>query len=200
MDPFYCIGQRTKSRSAFRKSSVSSRGNYKKDQTESSGQCSSRPVAEKRTRSHAAVINSHRKPSSFANGDEEVNETDVKTARGKNDDSWQSSSDFSDKNDDSEDEVVDQVFTSLINFIWEKGEAKVVLESISSKHDSHKEEIYPPMIETKFPLKFSFGIKKPIIVEKSESEKELDQLWEEFDSSLDSSEIGSFGSSLVSLA
>nr|DAD18282.1 TPA_asm: hypothetical protein HUJ06_019745 [Nelumbo nucifera] len=51
-----------------------------------------------------------------------------------------------------------------------------------------------PVVEPELSLKFSFGIQKPKPVEKSDFEKELDQLWTEFDFALKSDEIGSFSS------
>ncbi|XP_042503617.1 SNF2 domain-containing protein CLASSY 3-like isoform X2 [Macadamia integrifolia] len=91
----------------------------------------------------------------------------------------------------------DQIFTALLNFIWDKEEGEALLEKLTSKYHIPKQELHIPVVETKLPLKFSFGIEKPIVQEKSDYDKELDQLWAEFDFALNSSAIGSFGSSLV---
>ncbi|XP_043697836.1 SNF2 domain-containing protein CLASSY 3-like [Telopea speciosissima] len=88
---------------------------------------------------------------------------------------------------------VDQIFRAMINSIWDKEEGEVLLENLTSKYNIPKQT----EVETKLPLKFNFGIEKPVAKEKSDYDKELDRLWAEFDFALNSSEIGSFGSSLV---
>ncbi|KAK9273366.1 hypothetical protein L1049_018175 [Liquidambar formosana] len=82
------------------------------------------------------------------------------------------------------------VFRILANSIWKKAE---VLEEdlIPSK------ESVSPAVEKSLLLKFTFGIEEPKPVEKSDFEKELDGLWDEFAFALKSCEIGSFASPVV---
>ncbi|KAF8412498.1 hypothetical protein HHK36_000463 [Tetracentron sinense] len=88
------------------------------------------------------------------------------------------------------------VFKILVDSIWEKGDV-VLEELVPSEDEAHIQEISPPVVETSFPLKFNFGIEEPKPKEKSDYEKEMDQLWDEFDFALKSCEIGSIGSSVV---
>ncbi|KAF8380623.1 hypothetical protein HHK36_028112 [Tetracentron sinense] len=87
-------------------------------------------------------------------------------------------------------------FKILVDSIWEKGEV-VLEELVPSEGAAPEQEISPPVVEISLPLKFSFGIEEPKPREKSDYEKEMDQLWAEFDFAFKSCEIGSIGSSLV---
>lgn len=74
-----------------------------------------------------------------------------------------------------------------MNTIWGKGE----------EGEARKKETDPA--ETLIQYKFSYGVEKPVPKEKSDYEKEMDQLWNEFEFALRSSEDDTYAPSAVSL-
>ncbi|KAJ4712600.1 SNF2 domain-containing protein [Melia azedarach] len=82
----------------------------------------------------------------------------------------------------------DDVQSILINSILNGEEISLEDSLVSYSDDLHRNELAS---ETSLPLKFTFGIEEVILPEKSEYEKELDNLWAEMDFALKASEIAS---------
>ncbi|XP_040989512.1 SNF2 domain-containing protein CLASSY 4-like [Juglans microcarpa x Juglans regia] len=84
----------------------------------------------------------------------------------------------------------------LVDSMLEKGEFS--LEELDCSRDvASRNESNPPVAETTLPLKFTFGIEESNPPEKSEDEKEMDELWAQLELALRASEIGSVDSAKV---
>jgi hypothetical protein len=84
------------------------------------------------------------------------------------------------------------VFKLLLDSISEKGEA-LTHNLVSPEEETFEQDTNEPAAAEPLPLKFTFGVEEPEPVEKSEFEKELDDLWAEMDFALKSLEIGTSG-------
>ncbi|XP_059444833.1 SNF2 domain-containing protein CLASSY 4-like [Corylus avellana] len=67
----------------------------------------------------------------------------------------------------------------------------------SSKDDACKDENYSSVAKMPLPLKFTFGVEESNPLKKSEDQKEMDELWADFELALICSEIGSAVSAKV---
>ncbi|KAI3983754.1 hypothetical protein MKX01_001158 [Papaver californicum] len=79
----------------------------------------------------------------------------------------------------------DSVMKVILNTIWNKGE----------EGEAGKKATDPNEAETSIQYKFSYGVEKSVPKEKSDYEKEMDQLWDEFEFALRSSEDGTYAPS-----
>ncbi|CAM8907371.1 unnamed protein product [Rhodiola kirilowii] len=82
------------------------------------------------------------------------------------------------------------VFDILLNSLADKGDA--VHKDVGYATDLTQEEkqAEPVAPKSSLPQLFTFGVEKPVQVEKSEYEQELDNLWDEYQFAIRTSEIG----------
>ncbi|POO03108.1 hypothetical protein TorRG33x02_011690 [Trema orientale] len=82
----------------------------------------------------------------------------------------------------------DDVFKILVDSITGR---RQVEDLVSQGDETPRGGGNMPQVEVELPLKFFFGIEEPKRIEKSDSELELEKLWEEFNLALAAGEIGS---------
>ncbi|KAF5177414.1 Snf2 domain-containing protein classy [Thalictrum thalictroides] len=123
------------------------------------------------------------------------------------DDRSENASDEGDDNDERNKDVGDVPAKNIVKASkTSKGDAlndvslhDILVTTILEKGGKLQQEEPVPLVDVDEPflLKFNFGVENSNPVEKSDEEKFVDKLWDEYDFALRSCEIGSFGTSAI---